>query len=130
MECRYQLLPFFLLQPCPILLKLMTIINPCEIARCKLGEKTGVPLGGLYWRRSIALPEGVRVKRIGGDSVSLAYHQGVRHQRDPITPRVWYFRGAGIGEKESPAGYKATRHHISRCQTWRLVLDHAAEAQP
>ena len=41
MECRYQLLPFFLLQPCPILLKLMTIINPREIARSKLGEKTG-----------------------------------------------------------------------------------------
>ena len=47
MECRYQFLPFFLLQPCPILLKLMTIINPREIARSKLGEKTGAPLGFL-----------------------------------------------------------------------------------
>ena len=46
-----------------------------------------------------------------------------------------YAPGSGISEgphrgKESPAGYKATRRHISRCQTWRLVLDHAAEAQP
>jgi hypothetical protein len=45
MAYRYQFLPFFLLQPCPILPKLMPSINPSEIARCKLGEKTGVPLG-------------------------------------------------------------------------------------
>jgi hypothetical protein len=47
-ERRYQSLPFFrLLRPCPILLKLMTIINPCEIALAKLGEKTSGSLGFL-----------------------------------------------------------------------------------
>jgi hypothetical protein len=62
----------------------------------------------------------------GGYSVSLADHQGVRHQRDPITPgsdiidshagAAWEVMPQGpvfprgrIGGKESPAGYKATR---------------------